>query len=433
MKTRGIRGLAVVVSGLVVLAACGSSASAPVTTDVPRTTTTVPRVSDGVLRLGLLVPRSGSGASLGEALVPVVESSITTINVAGGFNGQNVELVIRDEGNDTATALAAVERLVDEDDVDAIIGPLSSNVALGILPSLTRSEIGVCSPAATSVLLNNFPDRGLFVRTAPTDSLIAQAMSQAIAQTGQSSTVLAFPDDRYGRRLASELRRYLGLQGISITDEVPYSPTDESYTDDLEGISEESRVLALVANQESGARFLNSALVTGSLQTIVLNDALANVSLPNDSALDRLSDFTILGVAHDVTIGFQNLVDVLGERRVFPGPVASGTVRQPIPFATSTLDCVNLLVLAALSASSDDPLVFMNSVIPVSRVGSSCNTFEQCSSVLSRGLNVDYNGPTGLLALTPNGEPSLASFVNYGFDEDGLPEYRSFIGVISSP
>lgn len=420
-------------AGLVVLAACSSNTSAPATTDVPRTTTTVPRVSDGVLRLGLLVPRSGTGASLGEALIPVVEASITTINVAGGFNDRNVELVIRDEGNDTATALAAVERLVDEDDVDAIIGPLSSNVALGILPSLTRDEIGVCSPAATSALLNNFPDRGLFVRTAPTDSLLAQAMSQSIAQTGQSSTALAFPDDRYGRRLASELRRYLGLQGIAITDEVPYSTADESYVDEFEGISDEARVLALVANQESGARFLNSALTAGSLQTIVLNDALASVPLPNDSALDRLSDVTILGVAHDVTIGFQNLVEVLGERRVFPGPIATGTEREPIAFATSTLDCVNLIVLAALSSSSDDPLVFMNSVIPVSRVGSSCNTFDQCSSVLGRGLNVDYNGPTGLLALTPNGEPSLASFVNYGFDEDGLPEYRSFIGVISSP
>lgn len=420
-------------SALVTLAACGSGASAPVTTAVPRTTTTVPRLSDGVLRLGLLMPRSGQGSSLGDALIPVVEAAITTINVAGGFNDQNVELVIRDEGSDTATALASVERLVDEDDVDAIIGPLSSNVALGILPTLTRSEIGSCSPAATSALLNNFPDRGLFVRTAPTDSLIAQAMAQSIAQTGQSTTVLAFPDDRYGRRLASELRRYLGLQGISITDEIPYATADESYTDEFEGISEESRVLALVANQESGARFLNSALASGSLPTIVLNDALANVPLPNDSAFDRLSDVTILGVAHDVTIGFQNLVDTLGERRVFPGPFTSGTVRQPIPFATAILDCVNLLVLAALSAASDDPLVFMNSVIPVSRVGSSCNTFEQCSSVLSRGLNVDYNGPTGLLALTPNGEPSLASFVNYGFDEEGMPEYRSFIGVISSP
>lgn len=435
MKSRGRRvgGFVAIASGLFAIAACGSGTSAPATTAVPRTTTTVPRTSDGVLRLGLLIPRSGSGAPLGEALIPAVEAAITTINVTSGFNDQNVELVIRDEGNDTATALAAVERFIEEDDIDAIIGPLSSNVALGIMPSLIRSDIGVCSPAATSALLNNFPDRDLFVRTAPNDTLLAQAMSQVIAQTGQSTTALAFPDDRYGRRLASELRRYLGLQGISITDEIPYATADESYTDEFEGIADDARVLALIANQDSGARFLNAGLTSGLLQTIVINDALANAPLPSDSALERLSDYTIIGVAHDVNVGFQNLVDTLGERRVFPGPVTSGTTRQPIPFATATLDCVNLLVLAALSASSDDPLVFMSSVIPVSRVGSSCNTFEQCTSVLGRGLNVDYNGPTGLLALTPSGDPSLASFVNYGFDDTGVPEYRSIIGVVSSP
>ena len=118
------RGLAMVLSGLVLATSCSSSSSAPVTTGVPRTTTTVPRVSDGVLRLGLFVPRSGAGASLGEALIPIVEAAITTINVAGGFNDQNVELVIRDEGADTATALAAIERFIDEDRIDAIIGPL---------------------------------------------------------------------------------------------------------------------------------------------------------------------------------------------------------------------------------------------------------------------------------------------------------------------
>ena len=418
---------------LTIVAACGSTSSAPQTTEVPRTTTTLPRVNDGVLRLGLLVPRSGAGASLGEPLVPVVEAAVTVINVAGGFGGQNVELVIRDEGNDTATALTAVEKFVDEDDVDAIIGPLSSNVALGILPSLVRADIGVCSPAATSALLNNFPDRDLFVRSAPTDTLIAQAMSQVIAQTGQSSAALAFPDDRYGRRLATELRRYLGLQGISIASEVPYSISDESYLDDFEGIADDAQVLALIANQESGARFMSAAVTNGSIRTIVTNDTLSNVSLPNDAALDQLDDFTIIGVAHDVNIGFSNLLDALGERRVFPGPVTSGTTRQPIAFATAVMDCVNLLALAALSSNSDDPLVFMNSVISVSRVGSSCNTFEQCSSILKRGLNVDYNGPTGLLALTPSGDPSIASFVNYGFDDNGAPEYRSLIGVISSP
>ena len=433
MRPARRRGLLVL--GVVVIAtACGGgTSSTPNSTEPPRTTTTVPKVSDGVLRIGLLVPRSGAGAGLGEALVPVAEAVIDSIAAEGGFADRDVELVIRDEGNDTAAALAAVERFIDEDGVDAVVGPLSSNVALGILPTLVRNDVGVCSPAATSALLNNFPDRGLFTRTAPTDSLITLAMAQVIAQTGESAAALAFPDDRFGRRLASELRRYLGLQGISITTEIPYLTTDESYVDEIGTIADETRVLALIGNQESGPRFLSTLLTDSNLETLVINDAFSTATLANDPGLERLADFSVVGVAHDVSIGFDDLVTELGERRVFPGPVTSGTARQPIPFATSVVDCINLLVLAARASASDDPLQFMPSMIPASRVGSSCSTFEQCASLLERGLNIDYNGPTGLLGLSPSGDPGVASFVNYAFDDTGAAEYRSLIGVISSP
>jgi branched-chain amino acid transport system substrate-binding protein len=428
------RHLAIVTGALGLLGACGSDGgTVPDATEPPRTTTTVPRESDGVLRLGLLIPRSGTGASLGDPLVPIAESLVDSINGADGFGGRDVELVIRDEGNDTATALAAVERLVGEDGVDAIVGPLSSNVALGVLPTLVRSDIGVCSPAATSALLNNFPDQGLFARTAPTDSLITLAMAQVIAQTGESSAALAFPDDRYGRRLAAELRRNLSQQGVTITVEIPYLTADESYVDDVETIPDDTRIVALVGNQESGPRFLSTLLTNSSLDTIVLNDALSNTSLANDAGLERLNDFSIVGVAHDVAVGFDAVVSELGERRVFPNPAAAGTVRQPVPFATSLVDCINLLVLAARASNSDDPMVFMASMIPASRVGSSCNTFESCAELLARGLNIDYNGPTGLLGLTPSGDPGVASFVNYGFSDTGEATYRSLIGVISSP
>lgn len=358
---------------------------------------------------------------------------MASINSSGGFRDRDVELAIRDEGNDTATALASVERLLKDDGVDAIIGPLSSNVALGVLPTLVRSDIGVCSPAATSALLNSFPDRDLFVRTAPTDSLITLAMAQVIAQTGESSAALAFPDDRYGRRLASEVRRNLTQQGVTITNEIPYLTADESYLDDVATITDGTRVVALIGNQESGPRFLSTLLTDSSLDTIVVNDALSSSSLANDAGLERLDDVTIIGVAHDVSIGFDSLVTELGERRVFPSPGGSGTTRQPIPFATSIVDCINLLVLAALSSDSDDPIDFMASMISASRVGSSCVTFQQCANLLERGLNIDYNGPTGLLGLTPSGDPSVASFVNYGFSDAGAAEFRSLIGVISSP
>ena len=129
------------------------------------------RVDDGVLRVGVLLPETGPGASLGTGLAQAVVAARDAINGAGGVLGQHVEIVEGfDEGEGPATARDAVADLIDED-VDAVIGPASSTVALATLGDLMRAGILTCSPTATALALDDFPDRALFVRTAPSDSL----------------------------------------------------------------------------------------------------------------------------------------------------------------------------------------------------------------------------------------------------------------------
>ena len=73
--------------------------------------------------------------------------------------GQHVEIVEGfDEGDGPATARDAVADLIDED-VDAVIGPASSTVALATLGDLMRAGILTCSPTATALALDDFPDR----------------------------------------------------------------------------------------------------------------------------------------------------------------------------------------------------------------------------------------------------------------------------------
>jgi hypothetical protein len=66
-------------------------------------------------------------------------------------------------------------------------------------------------------------------------------------------------------------------------------------------------------------------------------------------------------------------------------------------------------------------------------LSSACSTFDECAALIAAELNIDYNGPTRLLALSPNGDPSIATFVTYGFDDAGKAEYRTEIGVVSAP
>ncbi len=127
-RTRRARQAALAVAATLSVAAAGCSGddeSAPPSTEQLSTTTTQPRLSDGVLRIGVLLPLTGVGATLGTPLVEMVEKAVGQVNAAGGVLGSDVQYVVRDEGPDLAAADTAATALVEDDGVDAVIGQAS--------------------------------------------------------------------------------------------------------------------------------------------------------------------------------------------------------------------------------------------------------------------------------------------------------------------
>jgi branched-chain amino acid transport system substrate-binding protein len=400
------------------LVACNDSGSTSTPDSTPQVSTTVtPQISDGVFRLGLLIPQTGSVDGNGESLTQVATDAIDIVNAAGGILGRDIELVVRDEGSDSATALTAVDDFISESRIDALIGPMSSSIALSVLPRLVENKIGSCSPTATAVSLASFPDNELFVRTTPSDILASEAMAQLIGQTGVVETLVAYPDDPFGRAFAAEIRRSLAVQGIAIVNEVAYDTDSSDYTPVAEELTANpNSVVTLIGDSESGGRLLNSLLDTKSANKIIVNDALSQVDISGNTNIDSDMRQSIVGVAVDA----------------FAGTDADNNALLP-PFAAAVVDCVNLIALAAIVSESDIAEEFMSQVPAVSRGGSGCNLFEECLALLQQSLNIDYNGVTGLLDLDPNGDPSRAQFVTFGFNDQGRSEFKERITVIASP
>jgi len=408
----------------VMMVACSTNESSSSPDSSPRFSTTVPQPDeDGVLRFGLLVPQSGDGATLGEPLVAVANAAVRTINEAGGVLGRPVELVVADEGADVTTAVGSVDALGSDEGIDALIGPLSSNVAIDVLPRLIESGVAVCSPGATAVSLASFPDDELFVRTTAPDGLAGQALAQLVAQTGVTNTVIAFPDDPFGRDLSEQIARALSLQGITIDVSIPFNPSDADYSDQVAQLTTtQPKVVTLVGDEESGGRFLRTVLEALPDATVVVNDALAGVDLTDRPDLVSNQNRSVVGVAVNSRAGRDEMVTYLG-----PDAIDSP------PLAAALIDCFNLLALAADFSQSDVGAEFMPQVIAASRGGSACRTFVECATIIEAGLNIDYNGPTGVLSLDANGDPSVATFVTFGFDIDGRSSYRGDLGVFSAP
>ncbi|MFJ3076914.1 MULTISPECIES: ABC transporter substrate-binding protein [Pseudomonas] len=84
-----------------------------------------PGVEEGVLRLGTLLPGSGPLAEAGQVIHAVLEDGVRQLNQQGGINGRRLQLVVLDPGQAPATAERALQRLLDEEQVFALVAPLA--------------------------------------------------------------------------------------------------------------------------------------------------------------------------------------------------------------------------------------------------------------------------------------------------------------------
>jgi branched-chain amino acid transport system substrate-binding protein len=391
----------------VALVACSNADDNLVDDTVADTTTTTVRpevTGDGQLVIGALLPLSDT--LLGEPMAEAVEIAVSRINTAGGVLDQRVQLVVADEGSSTATATASIQTLLDRD-VDAIIGPASSLITLSTLDEIVSVGKLVCSPTASALALDGFPDDDLFFRTVPSDSLQARAIAAAADQTGAQRVTIAYVDDAYGRPFADAVETSLANEVIDVIERVSFSADDDDLSDEAASVADsDTQVMVLLADGEDGTRFLEALddSDTSRLATIVVNDALRNPTAPQRiQGLDPELRGKIVGLAPQADSG---------------DPTAP--FDPPGLFAANAYDCANLIALAAFRADSDAPRDIARQLAQVSVSGSACGTFADCTDTISSGLQIDYNGPSGVTdLLIRTGDPARATFDRFVFDESG--------------
>jgi branched-chain amino acid transport system substrate-binding protein len=409
------RSLLVVVVAL--LAACsgggGDAVGSVPTTNAPDTSVPTRRNVDGVLKIGAWLPATGPAAGLGRSLRSGVELAVKQINDAGGVNGQPVQYVSRDEGSDPATAYQALTQLLGVDQVDAVIGPASSRVALGALDLIADSKVVTCSPSATAMELDQSTDDGYFVRTIGSEQLEAVALTSAMTQTGRSRFAVLYPDDEYGQNFANELqtsfnRRHEQIRGV------PYDPTGEQFNQAArQALLGDPEVVGVVGSTVAGAQVLAALARNGAPPDVVRTFVTSGL---------RRSDLSgLIDARQSMAAAHISGVSPYAEPRAasFRSAFAAAWPTIPISYAAYAYDCANLVALAAQASGTDDPEALRGALTGVSEGGSPCSSFPECAVALSEGQNIDLDGASGDIDLQDDGDVVDAWYDVFQYDEGG--------------
>lgn len=107
------------------------------------------------IKLGVLMPFSGGLELFGAQAMQGIEMLVEEVNGAGGVLGRQIEIIKADNRTDPKTSVERVQQLLRRDEVDAVIGPITSSARDAIASSIERGrkpllyatdyEGGVCS------------------------------------------------------------------------------------------------------------------------------------------------------------------------------------------------------------------------------------------------------------------------------------------------
>lgn len=100
-------------------------------------------------KVGFIAGLSDRVADLGIAGRNGAMLAIERQNQAGGINGRQLQLLVRDDRQDPEAAIAGVKALLEEE-VELIIGPMTSAMSVATLPLMNQRQVVLLSPTATA-------------------------------------------------------------------------------------------------------------------------------------------------------------------------------------------------------------------------------------------------------------------------------------------
>ncbi|MCD9149337.1 substrate-binding domain-containing protein [Pseudophaeobacter flagellatus] len=140
------------------------------------------------------------------------------------INGEKIVVIEKDTQLKPENGKALLEEAYGDDEVDLAIGPVSSGVALAMLPVAEEYEkILIVEPAVADSITGENWNRYIF-RTSRNSS--QDAVSSAIALAGDNVKIATLAQDyAFGRDGIAAFREALAAQGIELVHE-EYAPTD---------------------------------------------------------------------------------------------------------------------------------------------------------------------------------------------------------------
>lgn len=187
-----------------------------------------------VVRVGAFAPQTGP-VPFYAVINNAADAYFKDLNERGGIQGWKVEYIVRDDGFDPAQSLAVTRRLVEDDDVFALVVSNGTPTNIAIIPYARQKGLPVIAPSAGSSKI--VAEKTMFPLLPDYSLSAASSARYAVDGLGAKKIALIWQNDEMGRRAKFGLETYLSSINMAPIADVSFDVGQTDLTAQVQRIA----------------------------------------------------------------------------------------------------------------------------------------------------------------------------------------------------
>jgi len=184
-------------------------------------------------KVGALFSTTGAASNLGVPEKNTVQMMVDEINAAGGVNGHPLQVIIYDDETNSDRCATMANRLIEQDQVLAIVGPTTSGNSLSILDIVTTAKIPLVSCAASIQIVTPVEERYWIFKTPQADKEAVAEIYAYLQDEGYSKIAIITATSGFGAGGRDILLADAAAYGLTIVDDQVFDEGDTSMQSQL--------------------------------------------------------------------------------------------------------------------------------------------------------------------------------------------------------
>ena len=195
------------------------------------------------IKIGSILSVTGPAAFLGDPELKTLQMYVEDINKKGGVLGRQLQLVHYDDGSDANKANGFAKRLIEDDNVDILVGGTTTGSTMSMAPLVEKAGIPFISLAGAVVIVE--PVKKFIFKTPHTDRMAAEKVFEDMKKRNISKVALFAETSGFGQSGKKETEAVASKFGITLVANETYGPKDTDMSPQLTKIKNTAGVQAV--------------------------------------------------------------------------------------------------------------------------------------------------------------------------------------------